>query len=226
MMHRRHRTRSWSLTQEGRARVDTLVGELDLAGVHVELAAHPGAALGHATHAILPPVLAPAKWSAPIRQMLGEFSFESNVFCMTRFPESETDTEYLDPVRDLIALARDVLAGHGLTLHVADDRQLDEDLFGNIAAHMWACRFGIALFEDRRGRGLNHNMLIEVGAMLALGRRCALLKDAVTVHAMPTDFVGQIYKSIDLDELDGAAAVLHRFAADDLGFGRCRSCPS
>jgi hypothetical protein len=157
--------------------------------------------------------------------MLDDYDFEQNVFCMTRFPESAIDTKYLDPVNEIIPAARTALGQHGLALHLASDRQLDSDLFGNIAAHMWACRFGLALFEDRLGRGLNYNLSIEVGSMLMTGRTCALLKDT-TIDAMPTDFVGQIYKPVDFGKTDEVVAEIHRWAVSDLGLPPCSHCPS
>jgi len=81
---------------------------------------------------------------------------------------------------------------------------------------MWACQYGIALFEDRLERGLNKNMLIEVGAMLMTGRRCALLKDR-TAPSMPRDFVGQIYKPVDFDEPAETRSVLDAWVTEDLG---------
>jgi hypothetical protein len=83
---------------------------------------------------------------------------------------------------------------------------------------MWACRYGVALFEDRVDRGLNHNLLIEVGAMIMTGRRCALLKDG-SIEKMPTDFVGMIYKSVDLSEEDTVAAVVRAWIKHDLSIG-------
>lgn len=89
---------------------------------------------------------------------------------------------------------------------------------------MWACQYGIAFFENRREKGLNYNLTIEVGAMLMAGRRCALLKDA-SIERMPTDLVGRIYKSVDLDDPETVAAAVHIWAAEDLGLGRCSACP-
>ena len=78
-------------------------------------------------------------------------------------------------------------------------RDAVDDLWANVAAHMWACRFGIAFFEARTERGLNYNLNIEVGSCLVLGCRLALLKD-VSLEAMPTDLVGRIYRTVDLDD--------------------------
>jgi hypothetical protein len=214
----------WSLAPAGRERIGVLVGELDTGSLAAELAAVPGAELGHVLHTLIPPSLAPVAWVAGIERMLRESPFERNVFCMTRFPEDETDTEYLDPVKPIIPALRQALADHRLTMHLASDRQLADDLYGNIAAHMWACQFGIGLFEDRLGRGLNENMLIEVGSMIVIGRRCALLKDK-PIERMPTDFVGQIYKEVDFADIAGVSETVHRWAARDLGLGRCAACP-
>jgi len=199
------------------------MGAVDVVAVLAELTATSGAELGRTLHTVIPPALAPVKWQAPIQRMLSDFDFDTNVFCMTRFPIDESDTEYLDPVADVIPIAREVLRLHGLTLHVASDRQLDDDLYGNIAAHMWACRYGIGLFEDRMGRGLNENMIIEVGSMVITGRRCALLKDT-TIVRMPTDFVGHIYKPVDFLKTDEIADELHKWAYHDLARGPCEVC--
>jgi hypothetical protein len=83
---------------------------------------------------------------------------------------------------------------------------------------MWASRYGVALFEDRAARGLNHNLLIEVGAMIMTGRRCALLKDG-SIEKMPTDFGGMIYKSVDLSVEDTVAQTVRAWIRDDLSVG-------
>jgi hypothetical protein len=214
----------WSLTPQGREQVKALLANVDTAAVLADLYRLAGTEFGHTLHTVIPPSLAPVKWQEPIQRMLVEYHFDTNVFCMTRFPRDAQDTEYLDPVADVMPVAREVLRAHGLTLHVASDRQLDDDLYGNIAAHMWACRYGIGLFEDRLERGLNHNMVIEVGSMVITGRRCALLKDE-TIEKLPTDFSGQLYKPVDFADTKTVADTLHRWAADDLGLGRCPSCP-
>ena len=101
-------------------------------------------------------------------------------------------------------------------MHLASDRQADDELFGNIAAHMWACRYGIGLFETRFGAEFNDNLQIEVGAMLMTGRRVVLLKDRDTPK-MPTDFIGHIYKSVDFDDPESVGGELGAWVTDDLG---------
>lgn len=219
----RRRAGGWSLTPRGEHRVTELLGQLpgaDAAGVGMGVTGPGAAELSSGRHAVIPPFFAPEKWSRAISRFLERHPFDENVFCMTRFASNEP----LDPVRDVIETARSALKSHGLTLHLASDGNADDDLWSNVAAYLWACRYGVALFEDRIGKGLNYNLVIEVGAMLATGRRCVLLKDKTQV-ALPTDLVGQIYRPVDFDELAEVAVAMHDWAARDLGFGRCKDCP-
>ncbi len=212
----------WSLTPIGRKRAVSLVGDLDPAQIAIALADTPGALFGSAEHSLIPPELAPLQWVRPIMRLLDQFPFERNVFCMTRFPDKPED-ELPDPIRTAIATTRQALAAHGLTMLLASDRAADDDLFGNVAAHMWASQYGVGLFEDRIGRSLNYNLVIEVGAMVMTGRRCAMLKD-VTAPSMPTDLVGRIYKDVDFDSATSVTGAVHSWLADDLFLGRCPEC--
>ena len=195
-----------------------VMDDVDLAAIEAEIASAPSADLSDAPHAVIPPEFAPPRWQPAIARLLDEFPFDSNVFCMTRFPRDERENQMPDPVQGVIETARVVLTEFGLTLHLASDRNADDELFGNIAAHMWACRYGIGLFETRFGTDLNDNVQIEVGGMLITGRRCALLKDQDTPQ-LPTDFVGQIYKSVDFDDLHAIRDAVRAWARDDLHLG-------
>jgi len=157
--------------------------------------------------------------------MLRRFPFEQNVFCMTRFPGAGAPLP--DPVPAVIARLREVVEAHGMTLHVASDRQNEDDLFGNVGAYMWACQYGIGLLENRLGAvtGLNDNVLIELGSMLVIGRRCAMLKDK-SAPGMPSDLTAQLYKQVNFDDLDAVGVATHRWISEDLGLGRCPDCPT
>jgi hypothetical protein len=216
---------SWSLTPEGKERVRELVGQLDVGSIEGEIGTLGSAELSQAQHPLIPPELAPVRFAVPIQRLLGQFPFERNVFCMTRFPRDEQEEHLPDPVKAVIGSTREALAQHGLRLHLASDRSADDELFGNIAGHMWACKYGIGLFETRYGRDFNDNLQIEVGAMLMTGRRVALLKDEGTPD-MPTDFVGHIYKPVDFEDLNVVNGLMHAWTANDLGLGPCASCPA
>jgi hypothetical protein len=142
---------------------------------------------------------------------------------MTRFPDQQ-DEEIGDPIAPAIEAVKAACEAHGLEFHLASDRAIVDELWSNVAAHMWACKYGIAFFEDRRSKGLNYNLTIEVGSMLITGRRCALLKD-VSIKRMPTDLVGQIYKAVDMKVRDDVAKVVHVWLRDDIDVGSCAKCP-
>lgn len=213
----------WRLTPAGRARSYELLSDLDLAALAAEATASSGAELGHARHALVPPDLAPPGLVGSLSEFLQRHPFDTNVFGMTRFPDD--DEENRDPVADALVAAREACSAHGLEFHLASDRAMFDDLWTNVTAHMWASRYGIAFFEDRRGRGINYNLTIEVGGMLVTGRRCALLRDE-TISRMPTDLVGMIYKPVNLDDADAVARIVHEWIRDDLTIGTCASCPS
>jgi hypothetical protein len=157
-----------------------LVGEFDYATIAVELLAQPGAYFADVEYPTLPPTLAPPAWAPGIHSFLDRYPFPQNVFLMTRFPRAEGED---DPVAPAIQTLREAVSRHGLTLHTADQQQIVDDLWGNVGAHMWACRYGVGILETRAprpdGEGapdprletLNDNVLIELGSMLTIGRR-------------------------------------------------------
>lgn len=215
------RSGSWKLTPAGRARTDELLSAMDFAGLEAEARHSNGSLLGGTVHSVVPPTLAPPSVLLPLRSFLEKHPFETNVFGMTRFPVAEANSK--DPVTKCLEVTRAACAAHGLTFHLASDRAIADDLWANVAAHMWACHYGIAFFEDRMKRGMNYNLTIEVGSMLMTGRRCALLKDD-SIDKMPTDLVGQIYQPVDLDDLDAVSRAVHGWIRDDLALGKCSSC--
>jgi hypothetical protein len=226
MVRRSTRRGLWLVTPVGRADSEAKVSGIDLAALSVE-AATSGARLGGTPHpVILPEFGAPPELLPILRVFLAEHDFERNVFAMTRFP-NEGSAEPPDPVRGALEVAGEVCVAHGLELHLASDRQLHDDLWTNVAAHMWACRYGIGFFEDLADppRGLNYNLTTEIGSMLITGRRCCLLRDP-SIASLPTDLVGRIRKDVDLGKPRTVERALHLWIRDDLGLGPCAGCPS
>jgi hypothetical protein len=212
---------AWSLTPLGEERVNGLIGAVDARWLDTRSAALEGAVFSDARHTLLPPSLAPGRWLPAISRLTKRSSFDRNVFLMTRFPDGSDPADPLPPV---ITGIREAAAKHGLMVHLATDQNADDELHGNIAAYMWACKYGIAIFERRTRPEVNHNVGIEVGSMFMTGRRCALLKD-ISVDRLPTDLVGHIYKDVDLDSVSGVVATVHEWFARDLGLGACAHCP-
>jgi hypothetical protein len=220
--------RSWQLTPWGRQQSLATATDMDLAALVAEGRHRSFSSLGDTPHPVIPPSLAPPELVKPLHGFFREFPFEKNLFAMTRFPDPDPRSK-TDPLAPALAICREVCADHGLTLHLASDRQIVDGLWANVAAHIWGCQFGLAFFEDRTGKGLNYNLNIEVGSCLVLGRRLAILKDSKpkrsgTALEMPTDLVGHIYKTVDLGADEGVRGTLHRWIDHDLGLGPCSRC--
>lgn len=213
----------WVITPLGRLTSIELFSDMDLAALAAE-SVSGSSMLGQVAHTVVLPALAPPSLIPSLRKFLEQHPFETNVFGMTRFPDADENEKGPDPVKPALEITREVCRLHGLQFHLASDRAIDDDLWANVTAHMWASQYGIAFFEDRRNRGLNYNLTIEVGSMLMTGRRCALLKDSSTPR-MPTDLVGKIYKSVDLEKINTVSDAIHVWIRDDLNLGSCPSCP-
>ena len=194
----------------------------DLPALMAEVQVAGSSFFSGAVHPLLPPEVAPPELAGALRRFLKEHPFETNVFGMTRFPEE--DPNEVDPVSSVLDAVRAVVAMHGLEFHLASQHAIVDDLWANVSADMWAAKFGIAFFENRRDCGVNQNIMIEVGAMLITGRRCALLKD-VSIDRMPTDLVGRIYKPVDLTDLATVEDAVHGWLREDLCLGDCVNCP-
>ena len=216
--------RLWSITPEGREAVRGHLADLDHQQLEAEMAGLGGAEYLRTLNPVIDPAMAPPRWATGIARLHDRFPFETNIFCMTRFPAPGA-TGLPDPVGSTITLLREASREHGMTMHVAWDRQVEDTLFGNVGAYMWGSRYGIGIVEDRAGRGLNHNVMIEVGSMLILGRRCTMLKDR-TAPDMPSDLGAEIFKPVDLDDADAVGDEAHRWLSEDLGLGRCAHCPT
>jgi hypothetical protein len=215
---------AWAITPIGRQESEADVSGMDLAALMGE-AATAGAWLAGAAHpVILPELGAPPELVPALHGFLTEHPFDRNVFGMTRFPPDE---EPSDPVKLALDECSTACEAHGMEFHLASQRQLVDDLWRNVSAHMWACRYGVGIFEGLgpdAGR-INYNLTIEVGGMLLAGRRCALLKDG-SIDRMPSDLVGHIYKSVDLTQSPTVGDAMHRWIRDDLNLGPCADCPT
>jgi len=213
---------TWRMTPMGRQASLALLSDLDLAAFSAE-SASTMSVLGEIAHTVVPPSLAPPSLIPGLRRFLDAHPFERNVFGMTRFPETKERATASDPVEPALKIAREVCHEHGLEFHLASDRAIDDDLWANVAAHIWASQYGIGFFENRTKKGLNYNLTIEVGSMLMTGRRCGLLKDR-SIDRLPTDLVGHIYKSVNFDKPETVRNALHDWIRDDLNLGACAKC--
>lgn len=140
----------WRVTPIGRGESQRNWSIQDLSRLVAETATSRSSQVGNQTHALVPPSLAPPALLEAIDKFNESHPFDTNIFGMTRFPSEDPDSP--DPVSAALNSVTATTASHGLDFHLASDRAIIDDLWGNVAGHMWASRYGIAIFEDRRDR--------------------------------------------------------------------------
>ncbi|MHC2438949.1 TIR domain-containing protein [Bradyrhizobium sp. USDA 4451] len=103
----------------------------------------------------------------------------------------------LTPTYKILAdTIRDVLDRYGIATVRADDRQSAATLWESLQKDMDSCSHAIAIVDDRTKSGINKNVLIETGYMLARKAGVLLLKDR-TLASLPTDLLGHLYRTFD-----------------------------
>jgi protein-tyrosine-phosphatase len=115
---------------------------------------------------------------------------ESNLFLMTRFRE----TQYHKEISQAIGSS---VGAFGLEFVRADDANWSAlTLWDRVHFCIDACRFGVAVFETIDEDNFNPNVSFELGWMLALDRKCLLLKEK-SLRSLPSDLCGHMYKEFD-----------------------------
>jgi nucleoside 2-deoxyribosyltransferase len=66
---------------------------------------------------------------------------------------------------------------------------------------MHGCAYGIAVFDRVDGEAFNPNVALEVGYMLAMGKKVCLLKDK-SIPKLHADLVGLVYREFDTYDPD------------------------
>lgn len=201
----------WSTTPLGRDEIARLMGEISQDELLRIGEGAPEPVFAGGAYHLLPAELAPVQFQSGVVKLLDQTDFDRNVFCITRYPRIDED-----PIAPTVVTCRGVCAEFGLELHLASDAALDDMLPINVGCYMWGCRYAIVVLEDRFKEGLNYNVMFESGTMLGTGRRCLLLRDR-TVPDLPTDLVGRMYKSVDMDHQDSVAVAVRQWIQDDLG---------
>ncbi len=121
-----------------------------------------------------------------------------SAFIMMQFGEGKRYQEIASAIRESLAI-------HDIIALRADDRTYAEFLMANVRTYMHGCGFGVAVFERIESETHNPNVALEVGYMLALGKRVCLLKDR-TLRQLPTDMIGSLYSEFSIDDV---AASIH-----------------
>jgi hypothetical protein len=115
---------------------------------------------------------------------------------------------------NIIQGIRDALKPHGITGVRADDKDYHTDLTWNVMTYLHGCGFGIAVFERIERDDFNPNVSLEVGYIMALGKKVCLLKDQ-TLMALQSDLVGKLYKAFDpQDPVTSIPPILTKWMTD------------
>jgi protein-tyrosine-phosphatase len=116
-----------------------------------------------------------------------------NVFLMMRFANTVAN-------RRVVGSLRTALRRYGMNLLRADQKAYSESLWENVKYHMYACDLGVAVFEQIVKKDFNPNVSLELGHMLALGKKVLLLKEH-SLPRLPSDIVGHLYKEFDARDI-------------------------
>ncbi len=117
-----------------------------------------------------------------------------NAFLMMRFRE---DQQY----QTILESLRQSLRYYGVNGLRADDKSYAGSLLANVKSYIDACSLGVAVFEQIDEADFNPNVSLELGYMMALGRPVLLLKEQ-HLKTLPTDIVGQLYRTFDIFDIE------------------------
>src|SRR5258708_12004743 len=112
-----------------------------------------------------------------------------NGFLMMRFADSVAK-------RKIVGSLRTALRRYGMNLLRADQKAYSESLWENVEYYMNACGLGVAVFEQLVKKDYNPNVSLELGHMLALGKKGLLLKEH-HLPRLPSDIAGHLYTQFD-----------------------------
>lgn len=142
----------------------------------------------------------PVEIQESLRAFRDDYSDPRKVaFVMMRFKDTL-------PYKQLAEAIRTSLAPYGISALRADDKQYHSDLFSNVLTYVFGRSIGIAVFERIETDGFNPNVALEVGYMLGLRKPICFLKDQ-TLPMLPTDLIGQHYRTFDTFDPQGSVGV-------------------
>jgi len=135
-----------------------------------------------------------------------------NVFLMMRFNEGD---QYVDIARTI----KNELSEYGMNVFRADDKEYADDLWENVCVYMLGSTYGLAVFEQMDDRDFNPSVALELGFMMALNKRCLIIKDK-RMDKMPTDIVGKLYKEFDTYQISETLKKCIKDWASDIGISK------
>jgi protein-tyrosine-phosphatase len=113
-----------------------------------------------------------------------------NAFLMMRFEDTLVN-------RDVVAEVRASLSRYAISVLRADQQSYADSLWENVRLYMDACDLGIAVFDQTASRDFNPNVSLELGYMMASGKKRLLLLKDRHLPRLPSDLVGHLCKEFD-----------------------------
>lgn len=125
--------------------------------------------------------------------------YDEGVFVMMKYADPSTmKPKHCRLLDDIWNTLSPTLMTFGLTARRADKKTYVDQLWENVCIYMLACRYGIAILEDRAANELNPNVTLEYGFMKALNRQVALFRDINFKHDR-ADLTGKLAKPFEID---------------------------
>lgn len=140
-------------------------------------------------------------------KLRGDYKNKKIAFLIMQFNNTRLHNEILNEIKDFLNL-------HNIVALRADDREYADDLLSNVLTYIYACDFGISVFERITEDDFNPNVSFEVGYMLGLKKDICILKDK-TLKNLPSDLAGRLYKEFDIQDIKRTiTAVLEKWMTD------------
>lgn len=138
------------------------------------------------------------RYDNDLSKLLEMSPYEKSVFIMMPFEKNDIRSIQITNT------IKDTLNEYGLHGWRADDpeREVMDDIWDNIVVNMLSCKYGIAVFVDRRVLDrftdreisvFNANIALEVGFMKSRGLEVLILKDK-QLEKLPTDIISKLYE--------------------------------
>lgn len=135
----------------------------------------------------------PSDLELNVRNLKNDYPGKKIAFIIMRFGSGKA-------YDSIVSSIRLTLEPYGIVALRADDKEYHDDLFSNILTYIYACDFGVAIYENILDNRHNPNVALEVGVMYGLGKKVCLLKQRGT--DMYSDITGKLYKEFDIQDIE------------------------
>lgn len=112
---------------------------------------------------------------------------------------------FREELKQIYETIKNTFKKHGLNAIRADEDEFNNDLWENVKVYLDCCNVAVAVFNkighEQDNPIYNPNVALEVGYMLAKGRKVCILKDN-KLPKLPSDLISKMYKEYDSDNVE------------------------